>query len=535
MYMQIRLPLACLLIMLYCCWYYIRRRRLATRASRAFKVMVVIAIVNLVAATVTEYTVNNRAIVPEAFNYVWHVVFITSLTAFCGILLVYVLLLVERDGGGNHRKAKVFVSALCCGVFIAQLFLPIEYIDTPDGSYSYGWKAYALYVVVAYVLVMLVYLALRYRKNLGGSTSGVLLASTAIFVAASLVQIAFPHILITSLAITLIMLGLMMNTEDSHLYVSTTTGMYNKLACRKLIQERLASEGHVEMGFYMFFGDEPWIHKAMHSVEEQVVSESRNLMCGMFANDVLLVLPMIKMGKYEALPDPLPVPEVNREKVHYRIQTLSFDNVEDYDYLQKTLRDMRGQYGAEDQQLDELTQLVRRNAFMSQVNGMIERGEAFAFLMLDLDDLKTINDSLGHAAGDDVLKAVADALRRSIRTTDIACRLGGDEFAIMLRGTPFTTNVRMVVQRIMDRLSDPKQLPHDLQKISVSVGVREYNPAETQTAFLDLYEQADTALYEVKRSGKGSVAFYSACPDGENKVHMNTDEEAVDPRQYSLF
>lgn len=79
MYMQIRLPLACLVIMLYCLLLFLRKRRLPTKASRVFSCMGYASIANLCAASVTEYTVNNRALVPDAFNYGWHLVFLVTL------------------------------------------------------------------------------------------------------------------------------------------------------------------------------------------------------------------------------------------------------------------------------------------------------------------------------------------------------------------------------------------------------------------------------------------------------------------------
>ncbi len=126
MYYQIRLPLACFLILAYCFWFYHKKKRLPTRTARVFEIMCFVALFHLAAAVVTEYTVNNRDRVPPWFNYIWHVIFLVSVTSMCVLLLNYQLLYIERGSGQLRRGEKRAMLAVWAAGVIAQLVLPIS-------------------------------------------------------------------------------------------------------------------------------------------------------------------------------------------------------------------------------------------------------------------------------------------------------------------------------------------------------------------------------------------------------------------------
>ena len=103
MYTMLKMPVACLLLVAYSFFYYWKNKKLRTRASDVFVIMVVMVICNLVADVVTEFTVNNRDVVPEPFNYVWHVIFLLSMLSVCFLMYYYVVSYIERVG--SYKKA----------------------------------------------------------------------------------------------------------------------------------------------------------------------------------------------------------------------------------------------------------------------------------------------------------------------------------------------------------------------------------------------------------------------------------------------
>jgi two-component system CheB/CheR fusion protein len=159
---------------------------------------------------------------------------------------------------------------------------------------------------------------------------------------------------------------------------------------------------------------------------------------------------------------------------------------------------------------DELTGLPNRALFMDRLRQAIAhagRGEnTFAVLFIDLDNFKVINDSLGHAAGDDLLKEIAVRLRDCVRVGDTVARFGGDEFALLIEEAT-VAEAEMTAQRIADSLLHPHAIARQNVYPSASIGICLY-----PTDGLDpetLLKNADSAMYQAKDGGKRSHHFFT--------------------------
>ncbi|HLF68708.1 MAG TPA: EAL domain-containing protein [Gaiellaceae bacterium] len=158
---------------------------------------------------------------------------------------------------------------------------------------------------------------------------------------------------------------------------------------------------------------------------------------------------------------------------------------------------------------DSLTGLANRALFMDRVTHALERARRRAnlisVLLIDLDDFKTVNDSLGHAAGDELLVRVARTLEGCLRAEDSCARLGGDEFAILLEDVPALDGAVAVAQRLLDSIAQPTSVlgssvvPH--ASIGVALGTIGQSPNE-------LLRSADLAMYQAKSDGKASLAVF---------------------------
>jgi diguanylate cyclase len=167
-------------------------------------------------------------------------------------------------------------------------------------------------------------------------------------------------------------------------------------------------------------------------------------------------------------------------------------------------------------QHDPLTGLANRELFGERLQGAVdghrERGRPCALLLVDLDDFKVINDSLGHAAGDALLHAVAQRLRACVRTTDTVARLGGDEFGVVLDGRE-AGKAETVAHRIVTTLHQPFLVEGRTLSLGASVGVVEPAAQEVDVTPEVLLRRADGAMYRGKRRGKGTAVVYD--PDLE--------------------
>lgn len=151
---------------------------------------------------------------------------------------------------------------------------------------------------------------------------------------------------------------------------------------------------------------------------------------------------------------------------------------------------------------DALTGLVNRREFQRQLDGAVGRGENVGLLFVDLDGFKEVNDTLGHAAGDELLRGVAARLRRAIRTEDTAGRAGGDEFCVLVRRPRAPEDVHEAAARVAAALREPMMLDGREIAISGSVGVAMTNSRNDTVEAL--IRRADQKMYAAKRARQAS-------------------------------
>jgi two-component system cell cycle response regulator len=157
---------------------------------------------------------------------------------------------------------------------------------------------------------------------------------------------------------------------------------------------------------------------------------------------------------------------------------------------------------------DALTGLYNRRYMESHAGALVEqatsRGKPLTVLVLDIDYFKSINDSLGHDAGDDVLREFAIRIRKSIRGIDLACRYGGEEFVVLMPETDMAV-ATMVAERLRRRMAgEPFPIQQGARQIEVtiSIGIAALGQGDTAATVL---KRADQALYRAKRDGRNRV------------------------------
>jgi diguanylate cyclase len=164
---------------------------------------------------------------------------------------------------------------------------------------------------------------------------------------------------------------------------------------------------------------------------------------------------------------------------------------------------------------DSLTGLANRTLFHERLTHAIEDRMPFGLLFVDLDDFKTVNDQSGHASGDAVLAVVGQRLAGSVRGTDIVARLGGDEFAVLAEGLEEPERVAM---RILHALAEPIMVGEQWYTVRASVGVVVCGDHDRPLTTDELLHQADAAMYEAKRQGKGGLII---CQTGRGPSLLN--------------
>nr|WP_043238173.1 EAL domain-containing protein [Stutzerimonas azotifigens] len=190
-------------------------------------------------------------------------------------------------------------------------------------------------------------------------------------------------------------------------------------------------------------------------------------------------------------------------------------------------------------QHDALTGLPNRNQLREHLEQRLEPGggqpAACTLLYIDLDRFKPINDTFGHAAGDEVLLQVAERLRLCTRDGDLIARLGGDEFVMVLDGTHAEADIEHLCARLMAALDEPFQHAGQRLYIGASIGIA--NAPQDAARAGELLRRADVALYQAKADGRGAWRFYSQEMDDRLHERQRLEDElrtAIDKGQFVL-
>jgi len=189
---------------------------------------------------------------------------------------------------------------------------------------------------------------------------------------------------------------------------------------------------------------------------------------------------------------------------------------------------------------DPLTGLPNRRLFAERIDqALARRGRAgghLAVLFLDLDSFKLVNDGLGHAAGDAVLRAVADRLRDCTRTADTVARLGGDEFGILLEDVTSESYAVIASERVVLALSSPLSLDGRVVSVRASIGVALDRGDERKTS-VELLRDADTAMYRAKANARGGFEIFESSMHARQLARLELDSdlrEAMGRGQFAL-
>ncbi|TQV85689.1 EAL domain-containing protein [Exilibacterium tricleocarpae] len=160
---------------------------------------------------------------------------------------------------------------------------------------------------------------------------------------------------------------------------------------------------------------------------------------------------------------------------------------------------------------DPITRLPNRLLFLDRLSQAVlqsqRNNECFTLCFLDLDRFKSVNDTLGHGAGDEVLRTVSKRLSTLIRDSDTAARLGGDEFTLILRQTHRQADLAKIAQQVIDLVNVPINLGQKTCSVGVSMGLTCYPRHGTTPS--QLLKNADMAMYEAKNRGRNQYHFFS--------------------------
>jgi diguanylate cyclase (GGDEF)-like protein len=174
---------------------------------------------------------------------------------------------------------------------------------------------------------------------------------------------------------------------------------------------------------------------------------------------------------------------------------------------------------------DNVTELNNRHFFNARLEAVIARSQKFnertVLMFIDLDNFKTVNDTLGHDVGDELLRLVSRRLADTLRFGDVICRIGGDEFAIILENVNQSSVASMIAAKCLSTLAQPITIGGNEIHIGASIGISVY--PDDATSMHELLKYADTAMYYAKNGGKNAYRMFSPSMQDDAQKRFTID------------
>lgn len=487
----VKTPLTCLLFMIYMTCFYYRKPHLPVKSTQIFQRLIVAALVNSSFDLITICTVNHLDTVPGPLNLIAHTIYLMSILAFIYLLFIYMRSFLE-SAIKLSRMARLCqdLPALLSAAGI--LVLPITYVQGKTTNYSLGPKAYALYGSLVVYLFLILYYCIRYRRILAEEKRMAIVLAVPLFVITAAIQMAVPETLIVVVCSTLIFLGLILSNENTEKYVDEKTMLFNQYSFEKVLEEFDFDRQRPVIGIFCFCrtgNSRDWdegnrIQKDIYRELKQYrvhgyrVCENGVVFISNAGGKVRTVLNRVRSsmeGRY------------GEESISIETRILAGEAAATAQECMRSIVEFCTEMDSRLAYVDGLTDIYNRNALERDLGKWQEHGYT-CYLIADLNNLKTVNDSIGHSAGDQMLKDFAVLLADTAGKDGRAYRQGGDEFAILYRGNP---------EELVRRLEEACEKRNRSSAISISYGIGYCGLGDH-----DFRNTADQMMYADKRRKK---------------------------------
>lgn len=430
----VKTPSVCLIMMIYMIGFYFRKPHIPVRSTRIFKWLIVAALLNSSFDLITICTVNHRDVIDERINLVVHIIYLLSISAFIYLLFLYMRSYLEAKLTFSKTVRALHnlpftVSAV--GIFI----LPITYVHGKTTDYSLGPKAYALYGSLVIYLLLLLYYCLRYWKILDGEKRLAIILAVPLFVVTAVIQMMIPETLIVVVCSTLILLGLILSNENTEKYIDEKTFLFNQYSFENVLKEYDYDRQKPFIGVLCLCKTEnrlDWKQDALVLYDVYREMKQYRLYGYRVSENGVAFISSTEEKARVALDKIKHSIEAQYGKEAISIETALYkdeDNLSRY-HCMRNIITFCTETGSRLAYVDYLTNIYNRNALERDLANQQEGGGLYYF-MADLNDLKIVNDTIGHSAGDKMLQEFARMLVDAAGEDGRAYRQGGDEFAVL--------------------------------------------------------------------------------------------------------
>jgi diguanylate cyclase (GGDEF)-like protein len=337
---------------------------------------------------------------------------------------------------------------------------------------------------------------------------------------------------------------LLIATDPKHSKILNSTQLYHNV--KDGIYDNLTHKEGIEESIYYYEGKQLKHYNLIFYINQEYIKnrfeKSKNTFILLFVFIPLAILTLFALIVRKVITLPL---ERLRQYAYYQSAIPKPFSLKEIEYIRASMVQTFKRLEQEKTDLynlsrtDSLSGLANRNLLQERVEQIIElnkrSGKEFALLFLDLDHFKSVNDSLGHDVGDELLRNVARVIQDILRLNDVVARIGGDEFVIVL--TSYSNEVELIeiVDRIQKRLAKPWEVQTFPIQITSSIGITVY-PKDGED-LLTLMKNADIAMYKAKENGRSGYSFFTQELNEKTQEYIsltNSMREALKNNEYLL-
>ncbi len=430
---------ACLLMTIYMAGFYYRKPHIPVKSTRIFQWLISVAIVNSIFDLITICTVNRRDVVSDLTNLIAHIIYLLSILGFVYLLFVYMRSYLEAELK-FPRRIRIFHSLPAVLSTVGIFVLPITYVQGETTDYSLGPKAYALYGSLVIYLILILYYCLRYWKMMDRDKRLAIILAVPLYIMTAVIQMLIPETLVAVVCSTLILLGLILSNENTEKYVDENTMLFNQYSFEKVLEELDFDKQKLVIGVLCFCKTEnnlDWkqdvlilndIYKELrqHHLHGYRVGENSVVFISNAQEKTEAVLAEVKSSVEEIY---------DKETVTIETKILADESTADRYVCMRHIVSFCTEVARQFAYIDYLTNIYNRNALERDLVNCKELESTYYF-MADLNDLKLVNDTIGHSAGDKLLQGFAHLLADAVGDGGRAYRQGGDEFAVLCSREP---------------------------------------------------------------------------------------------------
>ncbi len=461
------------------------------RSTKIFQVLTGAALLNALFDLITVYTVNHRELVKESINLTAHIIYLLTILGFVYLLFLYMRSYLETKRK-FARAVRVCQSLPVIVSAVGILVLPITYVQGTETAYSLGPKAYALYGSLVIYLFLILYHCIRYWEILDEEKRMAIILAVPIYVIVSIVQMLLPEVLLVTVGSTLIMLGLILSNENTEKYLDDKTGLFNLYSFESVLKEHDFEKQRIIIAVLCFCKTEnnfDWKQDTLilQNMEKGIracrlygyrVCENGVALIAGSEEKAQLVLSKVKSSVEE---------KYGSDSLSIETKVLTGkESASRYDCMRNVIA-FCTEMGSRFAYIDYMTHIYNRNALERDL-GKLSGQESGCYIIADLNDLKIVNDTAGHSAGDKLLQGFAGMLSGTAGENGKAYRQDGDEFAVL-----YQKDAKMFVSE----LSKHCTIYNESSSIPISYAIGYCGLSDP-----DFINVADRMMYENKRQIK---------------------------------